>query len=79
MKEVACECVDLPEIVELPETCLLARVARALGQRDAQLLRLPLDRLERRDLLDERDEFEHIAARVAAEAVEETVGGHDGE
>ena len=79
VKEVTRERIHLAQIVQLPETRLLARVTVSLGLFDAELLRLPEDRLKRRDMLHERDEFERVAARMAAEAVEEAVGGYDGE
>ena len=79
VEEVARERIDPAQIVELAQARLFARIALPLGQRDAELLRLPFNRLERRDMLHERDEFKRIAARVAAEAVEEALGRHDGE
>ena len=53
VKEVTRERIDLAQIVEFAQPRLLARVALLCGQRDAELLRLPLDRLEPCDMLDE--------------------------
>ena len=79
MEEIARERIHAAQIIERAQTCLFACVAFSLGDRDTQLLRLPFDRLERRDVLHERYELECVAPRVTAEAVEKSLGGHDGE
>ena len=79
MKEIPRKCIDPPQIVKLAQTRFLTRIPLFGGQRDAELLRLPLNRLEPRNLLDEREELEGIAARMAAETVKEAVVWHDGE
>ena len=79
VKEIPCKRIDSPQIVKLAQTHFLTRIPLLCGQRDAELLRLPLDCLEPRDLLDEREELESIATRMAAETVKEPVGRHDGE
>ena len=79
MKEVACKRIHAAQILQRPQARFLTRITLALRQGDAELLRLPHNRLERRDMLHERDKFERIAARMTAEAVEKAIGRHDGE
>ena len=73
MEEVARECVHAAQVVESAQTRLLLCVALSCGALDAELLRLSQDRLKRGDVLDEREKFERIAARMAAEAVKKAL------
>ena len=73
MKEVTCERVYAAQVVEGAQARLLLCVALSCGALDAELLRLPQDRLKRGDVLDEREKFERIAARMAAEAVKKAL------
>ena len=79
VEKIPCERIRAPQIVQRPQARLLTRIAFSLRQGNTELLRLAFDRLERCDVLHERYEFKCIAARVAAEAVEEALGRHDGE
>ena len=73
MEEVARERVHTAQVVESAQARLLLCVALSCGALDAELLRLSQDRLKRGDVLDEREKFERIAARMAAEAVKKTL------
>ena len=73
MEEVARECVHTTQVVEGAQPRLLLCVALACGSLDAELLRLPQNRLKRGNVLDEREKFERIAARMAAEAVKKAL------
>ena len=73
MEEVTRERVHAAQVVESAQARLLLCVALSCGALDAELLRLSQDRLKRGDVLDEREKFERIAARMAAEAVKKAL------
>ena len=77
MEEIPRERIDAPQIVKGTQPRLLPRIALTRGALDAELLRLAQDCLKRGDMLDEREKFERIAARMAAEALKEALSRHD--
>ena len=73
MEEVTRERIHATQVVEGAQARLLLCVALSCGSLDAELLRLPQNRLKGGNVLDERKKFECIAARMAAEAVKKAL------
>ena len=75
MEEVTRELIDLAQVLYLAFPRDFLRAPLALGQRDAQLLCLQLDRVNIRDVFDKRNKLERVAAGMTSEAVEEALVG----